>query len=190
MTLQTSSRITPEYASLQRQLHATGTYGGVAVTYAPLVTSMIDRLEVTHLLDYGCGSQMALGNNIKPKGALTYQAYDPGVEELASDPIPAQMVTCIDVLEHIEPDLLDNVLDHIASLTELVAFLTVHTGPAKKVLADGRNAHLIQEPMEWWLPQIWTRFDVRTVQKMSDKAFYVIAHAKPRIELPDGSKLV
>jgi hypothetical protein len=184
-----SALISDNYRKLQEQLHDTGTYGGVAVTYAPLVTQIINRLEVTHLLDYGCGSKMALGNNIKPEKKITYQAYDPGVAELAGDPIPAQMVACIDVLEHIEPESLDNVLDHLASLTEIVAFLTVHTGPALKVLADGRNAHLIQEPMEWWLPKIWSRFDVQTVQKLSEKAFYVIAYAKPRLEAPDGTKL-
>lgn len=188
---QNSALISPSYAKLQQQLHDTGTYGGVAAAYAPQVTQIIDRLEITHLLDYGAGSKMALGKSITPKNKLTYQAYDPGVEELADAPIPAQMVTCIDVLEHIEPESLDNVLDHLSSLTEVVAFITVHCGPAKKVLADGRNAHLIQEPLEWWLPKLWQRYDLQTVQvTMPGKAFYVIAYPRTQLEAPDGSKLV
>lgn len=191
MTLQTSSELcSPEYAAQQQMLHETGTYGGVAAGYAPLVSQILNRLEVQHLLDYGCGSKLALYNSIKPKHPLTYQAYDPGVPEYSDPPTPAQMVACIDVLEHIEPDMLDNVLDHLAQMTEIIAFMSIHCGPAKKILADGRNAHLTQQPMEWWLPKLWSRFDLQTVQKSSENGFYVIANAKPRLEAADGSKLV
>jgi hypothetical protein len=96
----------------------------------------------------------------------------------------------IDVLEHIEPDCLENVLDHLAKLTECVAFITVHTGPAGKTLPDGRNAHINQQPMSYWLSKLWQRFDLHTVQVTAEHAFHVIAYAKPRIELLDGSKAV
>jgi hypothetical protein len=100
------------------------------------------------------------------------------------------MVACIDVLEHIEPELLDNVLDHLQSLTELVVMLTIDSGPAGKTLADGRNAHLIQEPMSWWLPKLSERWELQTVQRITDHSFYVIGYALPRqIEGTDGEKL-
>ena len=182
--------ISPEYAAAQKQMHETYNYGTASIKYASLVTEIINRLEIAHVLDYGCGKSMNLAKHIKPDHKIKYQGYDPGWPDFASAPVPADMVCCIDVLEHIEPDLLDNVLDHLASLTEAVAFLTVHTGPAGKLLPDGRNAHLIQEPMEWWLPKIVERFDVQTVQKTNVNAFHVIAHPKPRIEAVDGSKLV
>lgn len=183
-------RITEEYKAQQEHLHETTTYGTSSISYAPLVTQILDKLEITHLLDYGCGKNINLSKYIKPKRKITYQAYDPCVEEFAGDPVPAQMVACIDVLEHIEPDLLDNVLDHLASLTEAVCFMTVCMVAAFKILPDGRNAHLIQEGMDWWLPRIMSRFDVQTVQKTSDNSFHVIAYPKPRIEAVDGKKLV
>lgn len=184
--------ITDEYRAQQQHLHETTAYGTMGEQYGPLISQIINRLEVSHLLDYGSGSKMSLANGLKGKVAhkLTYQAYDPGVPELAGEPVPAQMVACVDVLEHIEPECLDNVLDHIASLTEVVAFMSVHMGPALKVLPDGRNAHLIQEPVEWWLPKIMSRFDLQTFQMASEKGFYCIAYAKPRIEATDGTKLV
>ena len=86
------------------------------------------------------------------------------------------MVTCIDVLEHIEPEYLEDVLDHLEELTEVVLFASIHTGPAGKTLDDGRNAHLIQKPMEFWLPKIWERFAIQTVQVMSPHEFFVIAN--------------
>jgi hypothetical protein len=182
--------ISPEYKAQQEYLHEHTHYGVASIKYAHLVTAILDKLEITHLLDYGCGKQMNLGKHIKPKHKLTYQAYDPCVEELAGDPIPAQMVACIDVLEHIEPEYLDNVLDHLATLTEAVLFATVHTGPAGKTLPDGRNAHINQQPMEWWLPKLLQRFELQTVQVIHAHAFYVICHPRPRLEAVNGDKLV
>lgn len=72
------------------------------------------------------------------------------------------MVVCIDVLEHIEPDCLEAVLDDLKRVTASFGIFTVATGPAKKVLADGRNAHLIQQDPEWWMMKIFARFVVKT----------------------------
>ena len=184
-----SPRISADYKAQQEYLHEHTRYGVASIKYAALVTAVIDKLGIEHVLDYGCGKLMNLGKHIKPKHKIKYQAYDPCVADLAGDPTPAQMVCCVDVLEHIEPDYLDNVLDHIASLTETVAFITVHSGPASKVLQDGRNAHLIQEPMEWWLPKLLKRFELQTVQKTHDLAFHVIGFPRARLEAADGTKL-
>jgi len=181
--------ISDGYRTQQEALHAAGNYGVASKHYAPLVTEIVNRLQVQHLLDYGCGAMMNLVKCIRPDHKMKYQAYDAGVAKLAGMPVPAELVCCVDVLEHIEPDLLDNVLDHLASLTEVVGFFTVHTGPAVKVLSDGRNAHLIQQPMEWWLPKIMERFELQTAQRTNEHAFHVIVHPKMRlIETPEGGK--
>jgi hypothetical protein len=172
--------ISPDYLQQQQKLHENDNYGVASLQYAPLVSEIVNRLEVQHLLDWGCGKGR-LFQNLKADHKMTLQAYDPAVERFASPPVPAEMVACIDVLEHIEPEFLDNVLDDLVRLTEAVAFLTVHTGPAVKVLADGRNAHLTQQPLEWWMPKIWDRFDIHTVQVTGEHAFYVIAYAKPKL---------
>jgi len=99
------------------------------------------------------------------------------------------MVACIDVLEHIEPAFLDSVLDHLSSLAEGVVFLSIDTGAALKTLSDGRNAHLIQQPMAWWLPKLFERWDIQTVQMATSSGFFVIGTAKTRLEAQDGSLL-
>jgi hypothetical protein len=192
MMINAGQLISAEYQAQQQHLHETTEYGTMAQHYGPLVSQIVEKLEITHLLDYGCGKRMGLLKTLKTKQKMTYQGYDPGagVPELATAPIPAQMVCCIDVLEHIEPEFLDNVLDHLAKLTEVVVFLSVHTGPATKTLPDGRNAHLTQEPIEWWLPKLCSRWDIQTMQKVGDHNYYGIFYAKPRIEAPDGQKLV
>lgn len=192
MNINHGQLISADYQAQQQRLHETTEYGTAAKHYGAFVTQIVENLQVSHLLDYGCGSRMSLLKTLKPKQALKYQGYDPGagVPELATAPIPAQMVCCIDVLEHIEPEYLDNVLDHLASLTEACAFLTIHTGPAQKILPDGRNAHLTQQPIEWWLPKIVSRWDIQTVQRDRSNGFYVIGYAKPRLQASDGTKLV
>lgn len=192
MRVDSAQLFSDEYKRQQEFLHDTTNYGTAGQYYGPVVEQIIEKLEVTHLLDYGCGRRMGLLKNLHPKKPLKYQGYDPcaGDPELATAPIPAQMVCCIDVLEHIEPVYLDNVLDHLASLTEVVAFMTIHTEPAMKTLPDGRNAHLTQKPMEWWAPKFFERFDVQSLQRHHDNGFWCIAYAKPRIEGADGKKLV
>ena len=73
---------------------------------------------------------------------------------------------CIDVLEHVEEDFLDNILDDLKKITKKFGFFTIHSGPAVKVLEDGRNAHLIQKPPSWWLPKMCDRFEIKHVQEI------------------------
>lgn len=186
--LETSELISPAYRAEQQKLHEMTEYGTASIAYAPLVSSIVNRMQVSHLLDYGCG-QCNLAKHLKADHKVTYQAYDPCVPRFAKDPLPAQMVACIDVLEHIEPAYLDNVLDHLCRLTQAVAFLSIDTGPALKTLSDGRNAHLTQQPLPWWLPKIWARWELQTVQQATEHSFFVIAIAKLRLEAVNGEKL-
>jgi cyclopropane fatty-acyl-phospholipid synthase-like methyltransferase len=84
--------------------------------------------------------------------------YDPGIPDRAALPEPADFVVSTDVLEHVEPEKLDGVLKHIRELTKRQAYLNIHTGPANAKLPDGRNAHLIQQPAEWWHRKLYTVF--------------------------------
>jgi len=185
-----SQLISDEYRKEQEYLHETTAYGTASILYAPLVSQIVNKMQVTHLLDYGCGHMVNLAKHLKVTHKVTYQAYDPGVPRYSKEPLPAEMVACIDVLEHIEPDKLETVLDHIASLSEAIVFLSFDTGPALKTLSDGRNAHLIQQPIEWWLPKLMVRWDLQTVQASYDGGYYFVGVCKPRIESTDGVKIL
>jgi hypothetical protein len=109
------------------------------------------------ILDYGCGKGR-LGK-ILPN----VQSYDPAIPEFAAEPQPADFVVCTATLEHIEPEFLDDVLDELQFLTWKVIMLTVDMHPSSHVLKDGRNAHLIQENAEWWLPKLLQRWRIRSM---------------------------
>ena len=167
--------ISEEYKKQQQVMHENPEYGVASVTFAPLVTQLINKLQVSQLLDYGMGKGR-LAEALKPDNKLSVFGYDPGIEGYDDPPEPTEMVACIDVLEHIEPELIDNVLDDLQRVTQRVGFFSIHTGPAVKVLPDGRNAHLIQEGYEWWLPKIWSRFNVQAFQQVPN-GFYVVVRA-------------
>lgn len=193
--------VSEDYRKQQAELHTTGVYGTLGKTYAPFVAQVMTKLQVTHMLDYGCGSNLSLPKALADQHLVEhkfkYQAYDPCVEQYAAPPVPAELVVCIDVLEHIEEEYIEGVLDHLRDLTEAVGFFTLDTGPALKTLSDGRNAHVLQRPVEWWLPRLICRFDLQTYQTTWKSPYdpshwksYVVVTARPRsIEGTDGSKL-
>jgi len=148
---------------MQQRLHENPDYGVASIGYAPLVAEILQQVGMSELLDYGAGKGR-LGQTLRQQiqTPLTIHHYDPAVPEWSAPPAPCRFVACIDVLEHIEPHLLDNVLDDLKRVTAGVGVFTVHTGPAVKVLPDGRNAHLIQQPAGWWLPKIMERFELMT----------------------------
>jgi hypothetical protein len=80
----------------------------------------------------------------------------------------------LDVLEHIEPECLDDVLDDMKRCTLKGVFLSVSLVTAGKTLPDGRNAHLIVEPIEWWLPKLMARWDLMSVQKREHVDFIFV----------------
>jgi Methyltransferase domain len=153
--------ISDEYRKMQQKMHENPEYGKASLGYVEVVADVISRTGVNEMLDYGAGKgrlAQALKDHIKRP--LRVFQYDPAIPEWSAPPQPCQLVVCIDVLEHIEPSLIENVLDDLKRVTQGAGVFTIHTGPALKVLPDGRNAHLIQRPPDWWLPQILQRFDL------------------------------
>jgi len=175
----TPALISDDYRRQQEELHKNPNYGIASVSFAPLVAQVLDAFGANTLLDYGAGKGR-LGLTLKEhtQRPLTIFHYDPAVPEWAARPAPCEFVACIDVLEHIEPPLLDNVLDDLKRVTARVGIFTVHTGAAVKVLADGRNAHLIQQPAAWWLPKLLERFELINFTR-TDMGFWVVVQRKP-----------
>lgn len=164
--------ISNEYRSQNAQLHESRPdYGTTAPKYAAIIAQIADNIGAKTILDYGCGK--ALLSKALP-GVLN---YDPAIEEYSTPPEPADLLVSLDVLEHIEPECLDNVLRDMSRLMKRSAFLTVATVPAKKALPDGRNAHLIVEDYKWWLPKLWEHFEVKSFANMG-KGFIVTGEPK------------
>lgn len=158
--------ISDSYLTQQQELHRNPGYGVASLHYAPIVAQVIDGLRPRSIADYGAGKRnLAKALRELNRTGFDYFPYDPAFPDYGP-PRPADLVCCIDVLEHVEPEYLDAVLADLQRIVLRIGFLTVHTGPAVKHLPDGRNAHLIQKPASWWLPHLCRRFEIVQLQRV------------------------
>jgi hypothetical protein len=162
-------KISTEYLELQKKLHKNPNYGLASAQYANLIKKIFLDNNFVSISDYGAGKRN-LKRELKHLGLRNFQyfPYDPAFQDDPdySDPMPADLVCCLDVLEHIEPDYLNNVLDDLRKITVNTAIFTIATRPASKFLDDGRNAHLIIKPINWWLSLLLPRFEIEYLQKI------------------------
>lgn len=144
--------ITEDYLRLNADLHeSNAAYGTSGSKHATDVLWVYANIGAESILDYGAGKGL-LRKSLP--ASLDVREYDPAIPRIAMRPGKADLVTCTDVLEHIEPECLTEVLEDINSLAAKGVFLSVSCRPAKKFLADGRNAHLIVERPMWWLGKL------------------------------------
>jgi 2-polyprenyl-3-methyl-5-hydroxy-6-metoxy-1,4-benzoquinol methylase len=163
--------ITDEYRNLNHQLHQRKpAWGLINQTDLKFVEQLATRYGVNSILDYGCGKGR-LGKVLHGGGKV--RSYDPGVPEFSAPPEPADMVVCTAVLEHVEPECLQEVLDDLQRLAERLAYLKITTVKSSYNLENGRNSHLIVEPAEWWLPLLMSRWNIRTLD-VGDRNFIFV----------------
>lgn len=148
--------ISPGYRDLQRELHARPEgYGGKGFKWIPAIIELAKRVDAGSILDYGCGrGSLKARLQSTPGVSLRIAEYDPAVPGKDGRPSFADLVVATDVMEHVEPDRLTDVLAHIRGLARKAVFFVIALEPANKVMADGRNAHLILQPREWWREQL------------------------------------
>ena len=70
----------------------------------------------------------------------------------------------------------ENVLDEIFQITLKFCYFSIATIPAKKILTDGRNAHIIQQPSRWWLLKLCRLFNIEFL-KNTRSGFIVLCKA-------------
>ncbi len=168
--------ISETYKAQQKSLHQNEKYGVASVSFAPLIIDIMARTKFRSVSDYGAGKCRLKEELSKQIARFDYFPFDPAFPDYGK-PHPAELVVCIDVLEHIEPAYLDTVISELASITEKIGLFTIHTGPAKKSLSDGRNAHLIQQPASWWLEKLLPSFDVIQLTPLK-KGFWLLVQRK------------
>ncbi len=173
--------ISKEYRKLNTELHDSKKgFGASGYRWAGIVRRLVKLYNVQSLIDYGCGQETLIKtlrrNNPRMFQKIKYQGYDPCVPKNKGVPNKSDMVMCTDVLEHIEPDYLVDVLQHIFSLSNGIIFFNINTKKANKCLPDGRNTHLIIQDGEWWSDAIayvsgWGQIILPT---QNDKNFNIV----------------
>src|SRR6266705_2117326 len=106
--------LTPEYQELQHKFHIDRPdYGVSGQKHCEHLLEFCKKMNTKNVLDYGCGKA-----TLQRGLPFPIQNYDPCIDEYSKRPVPADIVVCTDVLEHIEPECLKAVLDDIRGLTK------------------------------------------------------------------------
>lgn len=152
--------ISPGYKAALVQMHQDKTWGTDGWRALPAVKRLVADHGIKNMLDFGCGKG-TLGKHLRLHDiAVKLFEYDPGVK--GKDELPKRnfdLVVCTDVLEHVEPEHLDDVLQWLSTHTDKAAILNACCRPANEAtLPDGRNAHLIVQPQSWWKIKIAAAF--------------------------------
>lgn len=157
-----------------KELHsASNKYGASSNYFKPNTMKSLLTIEkalgqaqkveaIGSFLDHGTG-QGGLVQLIKNNHHLNIEVhgYDPCVAQFSEKPSQAfDIVSSIDVLEHISRENLSNTLFEISELTRKFFFFCIDLLPASKKLLDGRNAHILLAPPEWWVQQIKYYFPI------------------------------
>ena len=180
-----TERISSEYLKTQQEmhtgLHKTMQYGSIAHTiFSRLIYPIVRETKTKSVFDYGCGKQF-LKDPLEKMG-VEYAGYDPAIKKYSTLDFSKKydMVICVDVMEHVEEQYHDIVLSDIAKLSKKYVLLTICPTEAKKVLSDGRNAHICQAGPSYWLPKICKYYEPVQVANIVEGlgGFYVMCRRK------------
>lgn len=150
---------TDEYIKLNKDLHEScDSYGANAGKWMDAIIPIIQQYGIKTVLDYGCGKGVL--KTLLKDHVERIEGYDPAIDEFKHKPDGAfDLVLCLDVMEHIEPEFTDNVLVDLLSSTNRLMFCNIATSLAAKTLSDGRNTHINIHTENWWLHKMLKYWD-------------------------------
>lgn len=158
--------ISAGYLEQLKALHNSREWGASGYSHAPEVLRWMKATGAKTVLDYGCG-RGTLKPALKRAGvyAPNIYEYDPAIEGKDAPPQTADLLVANDVLEHIEPEKVQETLLYLRMLADRAAYFTIALTPSKVSLPDGRNAHItLMDEKEWLTHLTQAGFKIVKVQ--------------------------
>jgi len=154
--------VSKKYKEKITALHKQRKWGGNVSRKIPdRIKKYMTLSRTKSILDYGAGygafKQAMLGK-------YDIHEYEPGIIGKDEDPPICDVTVCFDVLEHVEPGKIDNVLKHMYDKTRYWALVNICTIPAGQHFPDGQNLHLLVRESNWWLEKLkydWEMFNIK-----------------------------
>lgn len=142
--------ISTEYKKMLQREHRRASFGKRGKMPRHLFNFIVNNKPQT-ILDFGCGKGKLIETLKVQFPDKTITGYDPANPEFEQsiDNKFYDLIYSSDVLEHVEPEFIDQTLAYLSTRSKYIYHL-IALSPAKLILPDGRNAHLIQESPEWW----------------------------------------
>lgn len=143
---------TNEYKKELELLHERKSFGK-GKTIPLKVKQLIGSGEISSILDFGAGVGKTSAAIRERYPNIKLHTYDPVTFPIKL-PSSVDLVFSSDVLEHVEPHLIDETIEDLSNRATKYQYHLIACHPAKKALSDGRNAHLIIESPDWWREKI------------------------------------
>ena len=142
--------ISDSLKKMYSDIHRTTPFGKRA-KFPKYLDSFIKEKNPRSILDFGCGKGRLLESIRCSYPDVEVIGYDPANPNYDIDlsNINVDLIISSDVLEHIEPEYLLETLADLRTKSKYY-FHLIACSPAKLILPDGRNAHLIVEDNIWW----------------------------------------
>lgn len=142
--------ISKEYKKVLTDIHAETPFGKRS-KMPKFSEEFISKINPHSILDFGCGKGRLVEKLKDQYPDKVIHGYDPGNPnfDISLDNLTVDLLMSTDVLEHIEPEFIDQTLGYLSKRSRYIYHL-IALSPAKLILPDGRNAHLILESKEWW----------------------------------------
>ena len=120
------------------------------------IPEVLDEYQPRSILDFGCGQSVLTKETLPPLYPhMHFERYDPCIPGLDTYPSQrAEMVICLDVLEHIMDADLPKILQQLQEASWRWIALCIATRPAKNKLPDGTDPHVTIQDAAWWMNRI------------------------------------
>lgn len=142
---------------LNSELHQSNKHYGTAAKHRKKeIVDFCKKVGNREILDYGCGKGM-----LKQVLGSKYVVHEfdpaiPGKDQL--NPRKYPVVVCVDVMEHVEPVYIQEVLFHLKELTESGIYFAISLKRGTRRMADGSFAHKSVFNAAWWFEVLSAHF--------------------------------
>lgn len=142
-------------------------YGKTSIKLYDMLKKIINDLNISSVLDYGCGKSKLL-DLIKKNKKIKIYRYDPAIKKYSKlTKNKTDLVICTDVLQHVPLYDLDKVLKEIKSKGIYILFYIKCTNHKTK-LPNKTYANCTVYDKKWWLEKLSNYYDDIKEIKISD----------------------
>jgi len=154
IAFKTPVTFTENHVKEMKRLHLDPTYGLGGRKHKDVIVKLSDALQTRNIMDYGCGK-----GTLAQKLPFPIWEYDPAIPGKDSVPRPADLVVCLNVLECVEREMLDNVLGDLVRCSRKCVFAVIKSTDKSfwtqklnqffkigTILQGGEDLHCVLEP--------------------------------------------